>query len=436
MELEELFRSKLESAELIPGGSVRGNLMSKLGRKEFLRFNPARANIYYVGGIIAAGLAAGLLLTTRPSPESMKQNVPPSDKIILADSTSNKAATINAVTENISAKSSASDKVAVPEKNNRQSKRETTANIVSVQSVPDHHTTSLKDDFLLKNRQIREQLTATDLNGFTLQKKISSSFEASAVTGCMPMKVKFTNLSAAFDSSYWTFGDGGYSALTNPEWIFDMQGEYKVVLTVFRKDGSQSTTNQVITVFPKPVARFEINPDNPIIPDDEVHFMNYSMDAIRCRWEFGDGKESETWEPVYKYAHFDNFNLRLIVWSEHGCADSLTVLNAFAGSGSYIKFPNAFIPNPDGPAGGFYSSKSDEAAQVFHPVTSGVSDYQLRIFTKTGMLIFESNDINVGWDGYNKGQLCESGVYVWKVRGTYKNGEQFVKMGDLTLLRK
>jgi phosphoketolase len=43
--------------------------------------------------------------------------------------------------------------------------------------------------------------------------------------------------------------------------------------------------------------------------------------------------------------------------------------------------------------------------------------------------------VNFGWDGYLKGQLCEQGVYIWKVRGTYKNGEPFVKMGDVTLLK-
>jgi hypothetical protein len=97
--------------------------------------------------------------------------------------------------------------------------------------------------------------------------------------------------------------------------------------------------------------------------------------------------------------------------------------------------PNAFIPNTLGPTGGYYSEKSDEAAQVFHPVSSGVSDYQLKIFSKLGILIFESNDINIGWDGYFRGQMSDLGVYIWKVRGNFRNGEPFIKMGDVTLLR-
>jgi hypothetical protein len=113
----------------------------------------------------------------------------------------------------------------------------------------------------------------------------------------------------------------------------------------------------------------------------------------------------------------------------------MLVKNAFSGSGCFIDFPNAFIPGSGGPAGGYYSIKTDEAARIFHPSTSGVIDYHLKIFSKLGILIFETNDINIGWDGYFKGQLCEPGVYIWKVRGTYKNGEPFVKMGDVTLLK-
>jgi len=59
-------------------------------------------------------------------------------------------------------------------------------------------------------------------------------------------------------------------------------------------------------------------------------------------------------------------------------------------SGYFIEFPNAFIPNSNGPSGGYFSNKSDEDSQIFHPVFSGVSHYQLRIFSRTGVMIFEA----------------------------------------------
>jgi PKD repeat protein len=281
-----------------------------------------------------------------------------------------------------------------------------------------------------------DKLTRGNDAGYHLQKKTMASFDINTRAGCLPLKVKLTNRSVAWDSCRWIFGDGGYSTETDPSWLFDMAGEYKIVLKVFGPEGSESSSSIVINVYPRPKARFEIEPQAPIIPDDQIRFVNYSMDAVKYRWEFGDGRVSEAVEPEHKYNRYGKYNVSLIAWSEHGCTDSVLLTNAFAKSGCYINFPNAFIPNADGPSGGNYSTKSDEAEQIFHPVTSGVSDYQLRIFSKIGIFIFESNDINIGWDGYHKGQLCEPGVYIWKVRGTYKNGEPFVKMGDLTLLKR
>ncbi len=207
------------------------------------------------------------------------------------------------------------------------------------------------------------------------------------------------------------------------------------MLEVFGSDGFLTTWSSFITVYPKPLARFEIAPEQAILPDDEIRFYNYSTNAVHYNWDFGDGDGSEQFEPKHRYSKYGNYNVRLIVTSDYGCSDSLVVINAFSGSSYFIEFPNAFIPNSEGPTGGYYSSKSDEAAQVFHPVSSGVSDYQLKIFSKLGILIFESSDINIGWDGYFKGQLNEPGVYIWKVRGSFRNGEPFTKMGDVTLLR-
>jgi PKD repeat protein len=287
-----------------------------------------------------------------------------------------------------------------------------------------------------KSGIIMEKISNGNIEDIRLQKKTFAAFDLSVSAGCLPLKVMFSNRSTGSDSCRWIFGDGGMSAETEPQWIFDDPGEYKVTLKVFGPGGAVSSSTKIITVYPRPDARFEIEPQSPIIPDDQIRFVNYSVDAVRYLWEFGDDNRSDAFEPEHKYNRYGRYNVRLIAWSEHGCSDTLLLTDAFAGSGCFITFPNAFIPNSDGPSGGNYSKKSDESAQIFHPVTSGVSEFQLRIFTRTGFLLFESNDINTGWDGYHKGQLCDPGVYIWKVRGTYKNGEQFVKMGDLTLLKQ
>jgi PKD repeat protein len=260
-------------------------------------------------------------------------------------------------------------------------------------------------------------------------------FVSSVTEGCLPLKVRFISISHDIDSCRWSFGDGGLSFEKTPEWIFDVEGEYKVVLEIFTDNKMASTSSALIKVFPRPVANFEMSPVKATIPDDEIRFINYSTDAIKGLWDFGDGSNSELFEPQHKYDKYGNYNIKLTVFNEYGCTDSILVQNAFSGSKYFIEFPNAFIPNANGPTGGIYSQTSDELAQVFHPVSSGVTEYQLKIFSKMGILIFESNDISIGWDGYFNGQMSNSGVYIWKVRGKYRNGEPFTKMGDVTLLK-
>jgi hypothetical protein len=263
---------------------------------------------------------------------------------------------------------------------------------------------------------------------------VDNIISASVTDGCAPLKVQFRNRSLSFDSCRWSFGDGGYSFESDPEWIFDVEGEYEVILRGYGEAERQTFSSVMIKVHPSPLARFEITPENAVIPGDEITFLNYSSDAAEYKWDFGDGNTSDQFEPKYSYSRYGNYTVRLIAYSGFGCSDSLVVQNAF-GSGYYVRFPNAFIPNPNGPSGGYYSNRSDEGAYVFHPAHSGVAEYQLRIFSRRGMLVFESSDINTGWDGYYKGQLVEPGVFIWKVRGNYINGEPFTLMGDVTLLK-
>jgi PKD repeat protein len=436
MSIRELFRSKLESSEVVPQVGVRDELMRKLVVKEFLHFNFSHFNVYYSALILAGAVAGIIIFSTRPAqnknPETkpvMKTEIPSvkdvsvvQGKRIFAAKPPKEKKGSNSQGKQSSEKLRISN---APGSNAITGIEKPVNRIVESDSVPEQEIPdeNITDIHTLKNNLIE------------LHKAIEASFDASVTSGCSPLKVKFLNRSTSFDSCQWVFGDGGYSTKKDPEWIFDNAGEYKIVLTVFDSSGNQAAVSSLITVHPRPDARFETAPEKPVIPDDEIHFMNLSIDAVGYRWEFGDGNTSGLFEPYHKYRKYNKYNVGLIVWSEYGCSDTVLVKNAFSESGCYINFPNAFIPGNDGPVGGYYSTKSDESARIFHPTTSGVNEYQLRVFSKIGILIFESNDINVGWDGYMKGHLCEPGVYVWKVRGSFNNGEPFLKTGDVTLIK-
>lgn len=433
--LRELFRHKLEYAEIIPDPSVSSKLMKKLTIREFLHFNLLSFNVYYLGGILAA-VATMLVLASQPG---KKNHVTP-DEIINQAPVSNNRENIIIVPEPIHADKKEAGKVrksASTENNSMPAKEADIEKVTSTGAVSRSEYTN-SPARVTETLKRKEFFTRIPDDNFKLQERIMAGeccFDASVNEGCAPLRVIFRNKTSEKDSSLWTFGDGGSSNNRNPEWIYDVEGEYRVVLEVIGQDGTTSTSSSVISVFPKPSARFEITPDKVTIPEEEVRFQNYSAAAVKYLWNFGDGITSGQFEPYHRYDKYGNYNVSLKVYSENGCSDSLTVLNAFSGSAYYIEFPNAFIPNTGGPSGGVYSSKSDESAQVFHPSFSGISEYHLKIFSKLGVLIFETNDINIGWDGYFKGQLNDPGVYIWKVRGNFNNGEPFTKMGDVTLLK-
>jgi len=436
IDVEDLFRNRLENIGIVPEASVKVNLMRKVGRREFIHFNPSRFNIYYLGGVLVAGVSAAIILTSDPSRnEVTRASLQSIDKVQVAD-TNNISVPLDRQSmqksdsmKSVLTKQGFKKPVTVPKLKSSNKTIEKSLN----QNKNENGRIGIVGSFTGKGLFAGGESDMNKLRG-----KIQldeNMIGASVKKGCTPLKVRFINKSATHDSCRWSFGDGGYSNKNSPEWIFDTAGEYNVELSVFGSDGSLITSSTVITVHPRPLARFEISQALAGQPDNEIRFINYSTNAARFRWDFGDGNSSDLFEPKHIYSKPGNTNVKLVATSEYGCSDSLIVLNASAGSIYYISFPNAFIPNPEGPTGGYYSTKSDENAQVFHPVHSGVSDYQLRIFTKLGILIFESNDIHVGWDGYFKGQLSEPGVYIWKVRGSYLNGDTFIKMGDITLLK-
>jgi gliding motility-associated-like protein len=91
-----------------------------------------------------------------------------------------------------------------------------------------------------------------------------------------------------------------------------------------------------------------------------------------------------------------------------------------------VHIPNAFTPDANG------------HNEIFKPVIYGfeVSYYSLKIFNRWGILIFETNDPEAGWNGFYQDSIAEDGSYSWIM--DIKNGadvEILRKFGKVILLR-
>jgi len=427
--IEELYRASLGEREYPVPDNFWPGLAGKLRFREFLRFRPGSFNIYYLAGLVAAALTVSVLVLKDQGP-----SVDSPDIIISTDS-------ITGINENIMIKEESFETPGTGENETPEAEKETgetgmqgmenykeVAEAVKAGTKRNETSTANKIDRLsVENKFVTETVSQPlPVAGFT--PRISQ--------GCAPLSIYFENLSHNYDSCVWEFDDGGLSTDENPVWIYDEEGNYEVRLILFGKGGTRTTKSGMVTVYPRPVARFEIREGNPAIPEEQVHFYNFSQNATEWEWDFGDGDTSHDFEPSHFYEKPGSYSVTLKAISEYGCIDSMVLTNAVGNNTCYIKFPNAFVPNKGGPTGGYYSPRSDQQEEVFHPVYSGVTSYNLKIYSRMGILVFESDELQIGWDGYYKGQMAEPGVYIWKVRGTFKNGEPFVKGGDVTLVPK
>jgi PKD repeat protein len=254
------------------------------------------------------------------------------------------------------------------------------------------------------------------------------------IPGCEPHTVTFTNTSLYGDTYLWDFDDGSTSTEYEPAHTFVESGIYNVKLTVTGEGGRDYYYRQV-EVYPDPVVEFRISPLLVMLPDQSIQLYNLSENGNTYLWDFGDGTNSTEVNPSHLYTEVGIYDITLDVWTEHGCSGRLIKPDAVTvvGKGLMV-FPNAFMPDQMGPNGGYYNLNEPEKNNIFHPYWEGVDIYNLQIFNRWGMLIYESRDVMKGWDGYYQENLSKQGVYVWKCTGTFTNGQPYSLVGDVTLL--
>ncbi len=138
------------------------------------------------------------------------------------------------------------------------------------------------------------------------------------------------------------------------------------------------------------------------------------MDA----WSWQDGSEDRFYE-------VENSGLYNVMVTKDGCINFDSI---YISKGSVkIAIPNAFSPNGDG--------QNDEFGAISN---EPLVEYQLLIFDRWGKLIFESHQIEQGWNGRYNGEECPLGTYAWKISYSYYNTSEIeskTQQGTATLVR-
>lgn len=243
--------------------------------------------------------------------------------------------------------------------------------------------------------------------------------------GCPPLTVDFQYTGYGGVTWIWDFGDGSFSSDQNPTHIYNDPGTYNgsMIVTDPSACDPTDTIEFTVTVFDyPPEALFTANPTVVIDYNSEIHFTNQSVGATFYYWDFGDGDTSTAVNPVHTYLLSGDYLACLSAYNDGGCPGEYCI-QLHVELIPAIGVPNAFSPNGDGENDMLYVKGQD------------VKNMDFKVFNRWGELVFETNDINKGWDGVYKGVAQEMEVYVWTLSVTFGNGKAATKKGNVTLLR-
>ncbi len=272
---------------------------------------------------------------------------------------------------------------------------------------------------------------ATDQVTVTVNPLPTIDFVVDNATGCAPLTVTFTDNSVpAGTTCLWDFGDTFFSTdCGTTTHTYTDPGCYDVSLTITTAAGCSNSMTQtnMVCVSDNAVADFSFTPDSTTIFDPHFEFTNHSQNADSYLWTFGDGANSTDVDPSHTYeANPFVHEVCLIAYTVDGCNDTIckpvTINDEFL-----IYVPNAFTPDDD-----LFNND-------FGPVISGhiPESYEFYIFDRWGLIIFESHNLNVRWNGTDpSGVLAKTDVYVWKIKvKSAITGEEKEYVGHVTLLK-
>ena len=233
----------------------------------------------------------------------------------------------------------------------------------------------------------------------------------------------FASQSINASSVLWIFGDGETSTLPNPRHSYATSGTFTVKLIALNPAtcNKRDTAQQTVKVQSPPEAAFLFSPI-----DGEVNipatFDNRSERATRYNWNFGDSTGSTDINPVHQYKRTGIYTVCLTALSASGCADTFC-RQVPAEVRVACDVPNAFSPNGDG--------KND----ILFVRGGAITSVHFRVYNRWGQMVFESKNLQNGWDGTFNGAPQEQDAYAYMLTATFIDGSTFQKNGNVTLLR-
>lgn len=170
---------------------------------------------------------------------------------------------------------------------------------------------------------------------------------------------------------------------------------------------ARDTVQLLVRALPTP----NIGADRQVCLDEPVD-LGVGKQWAEVLWMDGSQKNMRRFFEAGEYS--------IQVWDEIGCTGRDTIV--------LFECPSIWIPNA-------FTPRGDQLNEVFKPVGRNLEGYRFQVFNRWGTLIFETTDLEVGWNGMFESQQAPVGSYVWKVSFINRMRREEVRTGSVTLIR-
>ena len=203
------------------------------------------------------------------------------------------------------------------------------------------------------------------------------------------------------------------------------------IVTGIDINGCQNQDSVTVSVISCDVPTANLNANNTsVCINDCVDFTDLSTNTpTSWLWLFEGASPATSTLQHPQGICYDStgiYDVTLFVSNAFG-ADTI-MMNNYIVVDSCLEIPVSFtIPN-------VFSPNNDGNNDVFSIESTGVTNLDMQIYNRWGMLMFETSDINATWNGRtSSGAICPEGTYFYIIKITTDKTETF--KGTLTLLR-
>ena len=197
--------------------------------------------------------------------------------------------------------------------------------------------------------------------------KPSAGYTTSALSGCSPLSINFTNTSTGQNSNNWNFNNGQSSVAVNASMTFTSSkgssaNTYSVKLVVGNINNCKDSVIKTITLFAYPKAQFDL--DTPACSPKLISFTNTSVGGNTYVWDMGTSTSSLN-NPSFTFTNGTTSDMTktvsLVAINSDNCKDTVKV--------SFVLHPQANFNITSSPDSGCASLRVNFSA------IAGVKNY-------------------------------------------------------------